>query len=266
MNNNIRGGNFTSSEIWKLTKKNKAKTDFGEVALTYIKEKNMERLLGKQLSRSSGKECIWGNHLERIAFDRIPSIGYTLTSNKTLSHPTIPYWKGSPDGSFTDFISGIETTGPHDIKCPYTLKSFCELVMEYTKNGDGEKAIEEIKKTESGYKYFCQLVSNAIITGASFAELIVYMPYEDELAFIKEEADGDPDKYWIWSSVDEELPSIHRGGYFQDLNIIRFEVKREYKDELTAVVLKAGSMLIERPSVLIASRDEETNTTLIQSA
>lgn len=263
--NNVRFGNFTSSQIWKLTKKDKSGKGFGAPALTYIEERNMERLLGRRIdTEMNAKATTWGNHLESIAFDLIPSISYSLTSKDTLQHQTIPFWKGSPDGKFQDFVNGIEVDGVFDIKAPYTLKSFCLLVTPMYTHNDGNIAIEEIKQTEDGYKYYWQIVSNAILTGVNIGELIVYMPYEDNLSEIRDEADGDPDKYWIWSSSDEELPSIKRGGYFNDLNIIRFDIPQEDKDALTELVERAGEKLIKIPSVITAHHDSNVGATIIQ--
>ena len=42
LNNEIRNGNFTSSEIVALTKKGKGANGFGSAAITYIEECNME--------------------------------------------------------------------------------------------------------------------------------------------------------------------------------------------------------------------------------
>lgn len=250
-NNIARVGNFTSSEIVALTKDTKAFN-------TYIEETNMERRLGRPLSdEAKARPLTWGKLLEPFGFSK-KGFEYELCSQDTIPHPSIPYWTGSPDGRCPDTVI--------DIKCPMTLKSFCAMVQPLYDNMEGNEAIKAIrKKHKDGEKYYWQLVSNAILTGASFAELVVYMPYESELPEIKALAEGNPDCYWIWAAMEDELPFLVDGGYYQNINTIRFEVPQEDKDHLTACVEKAGKLLIDRtPSVLIAHHDPDVGATIIQ--
>lgn len=277
-----RFGNFTSSEIVALlstgtrpmtdeelaaykkehpkSQKKNIDDGFGKAALTYIEEKNMERdFLDSLDSVVKSKPTSWGNLLESRPFDML-GLEYILCSQETLVHPTIPYWVGSPDGTAKDTVI--------DIKCPMTRKSFHRLVTPIYEGLTGMDAMNKIRKThEDGETYYWQLVSNAILTGSKYAELVVYMPYLSELPEIRLMADGMPDVYWVWSSTDLELPHLKDGGKFKNLNIIRFEVNPEDKWHLTACVLKAGRLLKERfdpPSVLIASPGE--GVTLIEPA
>jgi len=245
INNTPRIGNFTSSEIGALMKKDKSGKGFGAPALTYIEETNMERRLGRSLTEEvNARPLIWGKLLEGRAFDLL-GLEYTLTSKATIIHPTISYWSGSPDG-------GKEKPKTvTDIKCPITLKSFCQLVDAGMAGG-----IQQIREDhKDGEKYFWQLVSNAILTGSDMAELIVYMPYESELPEIRLMAGNVPAQemsrhYWIAMAAEDDLPFLIDGGYYKNINVFAFEVTQADKDALTAAVLRAGEMLINQPRQL----------------
>ena len=131
-------------------------------------------------------------------------------------------WSGAPD-IISEDLSG-------DIKCPYTLKSFCEMVdIIETKD-------PEIFKAEKP-EYYWQLVSNAILTGFDTALFVVYVPFEDELSIIRELAenyDGDQNKVaWIGWAQDSDLPYLVEDGIFKNINSWKFEVPQEDKDFLT---------------------------------
>jgi hypothetical protein len=298
INNITRVGNCTSSEIVALLSmgsremtdvemdaykrvnpKGRKKTIEswpGQAALTYIEECNMERRLGRSLTdESNARPLTWGKLLEPQVFDLL-GLEYSLTSKDSITHPDIPYWAGSPDGH-TD-------TAVVDMKCPLTLKSFCKLVhplyereLHMTEvNGtwvyDGNKAINWVRENhKDGEKYYWQLVSNACLLNKQFAELIVYMPYKSELAAIKflaQSVSGDEISkfYWIAMAGPDDLPFLIEDGYYQNVNIIRFEVPQADKDLLTQRVQQAGEYLIEPPSVITAHHDEEVNATIIQPA
>lgn len=242
--NIARIGNFTSSEIVALTATGKQAEGFGVPAITYINETNMERRLGRSLSDEvSSKPTTWGKLLEPRAFGLL-GMEYILSSTETDVHPTIPYWAGSKDG-----IKFDEGGTVIDHKCPMTLKSFCQLVDPLYEGLSGMAAMNAVRSNhKDGDKFYWQLVSNACITDSRFAELIVYMPYESELPEIKiMAANVDTDQlskhYWIAMAGDCELPFIVDGGYYTNLNIIRFEVPQADKDLLTSLVQKAGKML-----------------------
>ena len=106
-----------------------------------------------------------------------------------------------------------------DVKCPFTLKSFCQLVDAWELGG-----ISAIKAYHpDGKKFFWQLVSNAILTGADYAELIVFVPYRSELPAIRAIAQHD-DFTWVSYMLDNELPWLPDGGYYKNLNCFRFPV------------------------------------------
>lgn len=232
INNNLRIGNFTSSEIAALMTVAKDGKSFGAPAKTYIEEKNMERRLGRSLNtETSAKPTSWGRLLEDHVF---PLLGkpYRAMGTISMKHPDIDFWAGSPDA----VKPGEAGKTVVDIKCPYTLKSFCTLADCRT--------IEEVRENhKEGDKYFYQLVSNAIITGSRFAELVIFCPYQSELNEIRKMCEGDPKYYWLFGSQDEDLPYLPNGGFYKNLNIISFEVSAEDKKELTDRVLAAGALL-----------------------
>lgn len=268
INNVARIGNFTSSEIVALTKKAKDGKNFGAPALTYIAETNMERRLGRSLTdEATAKPLTWGKLLELKVFDDL-GMEYILSSTETDVHPSIPYWAGSKDG-----IKFDEGRTVADIKAPITLKSFCQLVDPLYEGLTGMDAMNAVRDNhKDGDKYYFQLVSNAIINDCRFAELIVYMPYASDIEDIKFRASNVSGTqmgkhYWISMAGDDELPYLPDGGYYKNLNIIRFEVPAADKLALTKDVLRAGEMLINNnPSLLIATHDEAVNVTLVEEA
>jgi hypothetical protein len=235
INNAHRIGSFTSSEIHRLMSDGKAKGTFGKPFHTYIEEKNMERRLGRSLTTEvSSRPTSWGNLVELQAFNLL-GIDYKISSTETVQHPTIKHWAGSPDCEKFD-----EGKTVIDLKCPMTLKSFCQLV--------DCKTTDELRENHSdGDKYYYQLVSNAILTGAKFAELIVYVPYQEELAAIRELAnnwEGNPNKIaWVNWAEDSDLPFLIKGRHYKNLNILRFEVSDADKKALTDRVIEAGKAL-----------------------
>lgn len=255
-----RLGNFTSSEIVALTKEGKTKGSFGMPALTYIEECNMERRLGRSLTDEvNARALTWGKLLEPRPFDLL-GLEYSLNSKETIVHPTIQYWSGSPDGFKYD--PGKTVT---DIKCPMTLKSFCQLVDPIYAGFTGMDAVNLIRDThKDGEKFYWQLVSNAILTNSKFAELIPYVPYKSELDEIKLMAQNvEPEllskHYWIAMALEGELPFLVDDGYYKNLNIIRFEVPEEDKELLTNKVIKAGEMLIKHEPELTATIIQPVN-------
>jgi hypothetical protein len=266
-----RIGNFTSSEIAALmtfgsrpmtdeelaahkkefpkSRKKNIESWPGEKAITYIAECNMERRLGRSVSEeSTARPLMWGKLNEKRVFEML-GLEYTLCSQETMMHPDFDCWSGSPDGEKFD-----EGKTVMDIKCPMTLKSFC-LLMDPVFKDDGTilyeaRTIEAVRYSHpQGEKYYWQLVSNAIITGAKYAELIVYCPYFSELPDIRLYAstvDGDQrGYYWIAGAADDELPYILDGGHYKNLNVIRFEVPESDKTALTDCVKAASQMLIK---------------------
>jgi hypothetical protein len=231
----IRNGNFTSSEIVALLG---AKT-----AATYVEEKNMERRLGRSIQPEvDARPTGWGKVLEKRAFN-VLGIDYQLTSDITLKHPSIDCWLGSPDGFHHAQVPGQKAV--IDFKAPWTLKSFCQLVDAWSRNG-----IQGVRNGhKDGEKYFQQLVSNACITGCKYAELIVYMPYQSELEAIRQSVEGNPDYYWLFFSTNEKLPYLVEGGHYKNINVMRFPVDSNDKLTLHSAVDKYSKELIQ-PQIL----------------
>jgi len=229
----MRIGNFSSSSISKLMTYGKDGKSFGKPALTYIAEKNMERMLGRSLnSEHSARPTTWGTLVEERVFELLP-LEYQLVSRERLVHPDCDSWVGMPDC--------VNETEVCDIKSPYTLKSFCELVDACNKGIEGFK--------EHSPEYYWQLISNAILTNRKYITLIVYVPYKSELDAIRELANnylGDANKMaWIGFANDEDLPYLIEGKHYKNLNIFKFEVNEADKQELTERVLTASKLLIQ---------------------
>lgn len=262
--NIARIGNFTSSEIVALVSTAKDGKSFGKPALTYIDECNMERRLGRSLdSEQSAKPLTWGKVLEKRVFELLGT-QYKESTQETLLHPLYDCWAGSPDGLKFD-----EGQTVYDIKSPITLKSFCQLVDPLYNGLTGVDAMNTIRENhKDGEKYYWQLVSNAIITKSKFAELIVYVPYKSELEEIRDfvnNYNGDANKVaWIHFSADNELPYLHDGGHYKNLNIIRFEIQQSDIILLTEKVIKAGELLIKSPSIILATHEKDLNVVMVE--
>lgn len=255
INNAIRICNFTSSEIWKLQTTGKGENGFGAAAITYIKEKNLERKLGRSIKTETyAKAMAWGNLIERFVFEEKLGLEYEIHSKTTDVHPTINYWAGSKDL----IVRGIKVG---EIKC-YEPKNFA-IYTDALLTGD----VEIIKK-ECPEEYW-QIVSNAIINQVPKGEAITYIPYRKELPLIREYAsnyDGaDQWKYRFIAEADEDaLAYIPDNGYYKDLNRFEFEIPQKDIDLLTENVKKAGAMLIKQTSSLIAEHRPELSATIIE--
>lgn len=264
INNTARNGNFTSSEIVALTKKDK-KGEFGASALTYIEETNFERRLGRSLTTEvDARPLTWGKLLEIMAFDEL-GLDYILSSTQTDVHPKIPYWVGSKDGIKLD-----EGRTVIDIKSPFTLKSFCQLVQPLYLGMTGMAAMDWVRENhKDGDKFYWQLVSNAVLNNCQFAELIPFMPYKSQIEEIRLRAQQVPAElmskhYWIAMANDDDLPYLPDGGYYKNLNKIRFEVPQADKDLLESLVLKGGKFLIDVGPVAMTEQTTKTAAPAIQ--
>jgi hypothetical protein len=247
-NSPVRVGNFTSSNIYKLTVKGKGPHGFGDGAMTYIAEKKMERRLGRSLDVSKQtRPMLWGLFLEPFVHNMLP-LSYELVSQESIVHPTIKTWVGSPDNvNRIDSVVG-------DTKC-YEPKAFAEYVDVLTACMN-LGSVDLFRKTHK--KEYYQLVSNAIILGVDNIEPIAYMPYKSELPVIRALAENfdSPEQYkyrFIAEAPDEELAHLPDGGHYKNLNQFRFKVPQEDIDFLTERVLKATELLEKDTTTLIAS-------------
>lgn len=228
INNENRIGRFTSSKISALMSEGKIKGTFGKPALTYIQEKNYERKLGRSLSvESNAKALVWGKLCECVVFNKLGE-NYYPVSGKTIEHPYYNFWSGSPDAR--NFENDIQKVV--EIKCPLTLKSFCQFAECET--------IEEVReKHPDGEDYYWQIVSNGILTNCTKAELIIYCPLKSELDEIREMATD----YWIAKGTDEELPWIPENSTYKNLIKFEFEIPDTDIQLLTKKVVEAGGLL-----------------------
>lgn len=240
-----RLGNFTSSEIGRLMTYAKNKVDFGAPALSYIQECNFERQLNRPIdSEIFSKATSWGSLAERYVMSNSNLLGleYIQRPDEPIIHPKFPYWSGTPDMTKADTVC--------DLKSPYTLLSFCQLVQPLYDGFEGMDAINKIRDThKEGDKYYWQILSNAILTNSSFGELIIFMPYLTEIGDIKSIAHLSEGKelskfYSIAMADDEDLPYLIKGGRYKNLNIIRFPIHESDKQLLTERVIEAGKKLV----------------------
>jgi hypothetical protein len=273
--NKERIGNFTSGSISSLVSygtremtaeelsdyqlanpKSKKKTIEcwpGRAAATYIEECNMERMLSRSLdSDVDARATSWGSFLE-ICLERLMGEFYEFTGQRSMMHPTIPNWAGSPDGKKKSIVK----TG-FEMKAPFTMKSFCTLVNPLYDGLEGLAAFDAIRNGyidsrglphsphKSGEDYWWQSISNAEITQSEEFEFIIYCPYESELEAIQSAALqlGDPKYQWIYSASKEQLPYIKDGGKYSNINIINFKPPIEDIELLRELVIKGGEFLI----------------------
>jgi len=271
----IRNGNFSSSEIVALLstspremtlmelechllenpKSRKKTIDAwpGKAAITYINQCNMERRLRRSLyGELDARATNWGKFVEPLLFSMLDG-EYTYNSSETLVHPDYDCWLGTPDG----FKKTTRRTVV-DAKCPFTMESFCNLVTPLYEGFEGLDAMNALRNGytdknglfhaphKDGEKFYWQLVSNACIEDCIDAELIVYCPYESELSVIQSAAveSGNPSAYFIANGTTKSLPYIPDGGFYQNINIISFEVPQSDKILLTQTVEKAKEYLI----------------------
>ncbi len=270
---NKRIGNPTSSEIVALTTngrrdmtdeemieykinnpKGTRKTidSFGAPFYTYVDECIMERFFKNNLENENEvKAFSWGKLCELIVHYKLPN-KYIMQSEVTEVHPEISEWVGTPDGKIIK--NGVCETIT-DIKCPLTRKGFYNLIkflydfdgltVSKKENINGDEIIQLIRnQSKEGEKYFWQLVSNACILGAKYAELIVFMPYFEEIEEIKEYNRSLENPYFaIEYAKENELPFLYKESGIENINIIRFEVKEEDKLFLTSRVKSALELI-----------------------
>jgi hypothetical protein len=273
----IRNGNFNSSEIVALTamgerlmtaeelaarpKSGKGSRttiveddqSFGDAAVTFITECNMERLLGRSITDEvDSNPLLWGKLLERYVHAQL-GMSYEYFSDQTKQHPEIKSWVGTAD-FFNHLFKAIV-----DSKCPWTLKSFCALVDPWYAGKRGAEYWDAIingwtdnqglwrKPHPDAKKYYNQIVSNACIYGAEIGELIVFMPYKSELDVIRELANSygiEHEFFKFWNKPDNKLPHLIDGGHYKNLNVFRFDIPSIDKQFLTNRVKLAEKKLI----------------------
>lgn len=241
LDNTLRYGRFTSSNIWKLTTQTAKKDGFGAPALTYINEKRAERTLGRGIDTGFYNQATaWGKVMEVVAYESDDfGTEYTFCSDVTVKHPTIDCWAGSPDAKTKKFAA--------EMKSYYPMNFF-----NFSKDlfiGD----LETVKKNHK--EEYWQVVSNAIILGLKQAELIAFMPTEKQLIevrrqieqtnFIEEKLQDEPWKYrFISEKPLVELPYVPEGIEYPNCVKFRFDIPVEDQIFLTKCVLDAEKLLV----------------------
>lgn len=254
---NIRIGTATSSTIFPIISEGRATGTIGSPFFTYVEECRFERGLLQVLENSVEVLATeWGKTVESFVHELLPK-GYKFHSNKTLKHPKYPGWVGSPDGTLMKYIlEAWMKDATTDIKCPQTKKAFCQLLsglykikptggVDKIENPDSKKVLAAmIKNANDGKKFYWQLVSNSCIENTKYAELIVFMPFKENLERIlkynesldfendKNRNDGKPKHSMLVSFAglkENKLPSLIKESGYEEVNIIRFEVPLEDK-------------------------------------
>ena len=121
MNNSLRAGKFTSSNVYKLIKQTKG--EFQATGLTYIEEKSIERKMQSCLDGDAHSQSMaWGNFMEMVVYS-ILGVEYQISSKETSLHPIYgDFWSGSKD-LFTVNPKTKKIESIAEIKC-YQKKNF----------------------------------------------------------------------------------------------------------------------------------------------
>lgn len=229
-------------------------TILSDTALTYIIECNMERRLGRSLeSEENARNLTYGKVAEVYVSDNKLGVGCNTNLSEATAHPDYTFWVGSIDYTKPD------TAG--EIKCPKTLKSFCQLVDPFYIGGltgldfmlalinGWEHNGVAYPKHPDGKKYYTQIVSNACIHGKAKGELLVFVPYLSEIEELREicrnwEVLEEMHKYsWIINAAANELPYLKEDSIYKNVTAIEFEIPQADKDFLTSKVIAASKLL-----------------------
>lgn len=238
-----RIGRFTSSQIWKLTTKDRSGKSFGEPALTYIEEKRAERTLGRSIDLGkSSSSTVWGEIMEYYCDKYHFDLSYKMRSKETSVNPKMPFHSGSPDFE-KEHVAG-------DVKC-FEPKRFYELTMTLLKLKEGLITIDEFKVLEK--EVYWQVVSNCIILNKPKGEIVSYTPTEEQLIEIRKEIEEtnileklgiEPWKgRFIYEKPIFELPFIPKGIEFPNFVSYEFEVPAEDVIFLTKCIQDAEKLL-----------------------
>lgn len=239
-----RIGRFTSSNIWKLTTSDRSGKTFGSAGLTYIKEKSAERYLCRSVDLGKDSQAtVWGKVAEHFCNFFHLDLSYQLISNKTVVHPKYDFWTGSPDAKKLDTVG--------EIKC-FEPKKYFALSMALLKLNENQITIEDFKKEFDDI--YWQVVSNSILLNTKYAEIIAFMPNEEQLLEIRQSIEEtnvlellgiDPWKArYIYEEPISHLPFVKNENYPTFVSH-KFEPSVEDKVFLTKRVLDANKLLNE---------------------
>lgn len=235
----MRDGTYSSSNAWKLMTTGKKPGSLGAPALKYIKQVNYERRLGRAINTEvDARPTSWGKIGEKRVFNIIDT-SYQYVAKHRLFHPDFKFWSGAPD-----FVKDSTVA---DAKCPHSLEVFCDKIEALQDLGTYKEEFPED---------YWQHISNSILLNANgfpvtHFEAIVYVPYKKELEAIRELASsaGELGEFakWIYYATDEHLPHLIEGGFYKNLNIIRFDVLPRDVEALTERFKECGEHLIKLP-------------------
>lgn len=243
INTAARIGRFTSSNIWKLTTKDRSGKGFGAPALTYIEEKRAERSLGRSVDLGAdGKSLVWGKVAEYYCHKFHLGLEYSLISKETSTHIRHKFWSGSADAE------KVQTAV--EMKC-FEPKGYYFLSMALLKLKEKLITLDDFKKDFK--EVYWQVVSNAIILNKPKAEIIVYTPTEKQLMQIRQEVEEtsileslgiEP---WAGRYIFEKeiynLPYIPTGIEYPNFVSYEFQVPADDIIFLTKCVLDAEKLL-----------------------
>lgn len=262
INNKLRVGNFTSSEIHKLVKLGKRKmtdkelaeykklfpksratttecmNEFQEAGVTYIEKKANERRMGKSFDVGAYSQSLaWGEIMEMFVFAEL-GIEYKPVSAGTVLHKTLKGWAGTCD---SEKHKKGKPFAASEIKC-YWPENFAKYVNVILKKD------VDLLRSEFPKEYW-QIVSNACILGLDHGEAICFMPYEKQMDEIRDVISSlDSPHQWRYRFVVElenwQLPVLPNKGYYKSLNKFEFEIPKADKLFLTERVINANKEVI----------------------
>lgn len=246
---------FTSSRMAELMSDNRGGTAPGQPFFTYVDEIYYQHLMDRDTElKPYSRAMAWGEYVERFAFEQL-GLAWTLDSKKTYTHPDkdlAKWWSGRPDtikGKAPRRVVG-------DIKCPEP-KNFARYSDFFLQPGTEQEKVDEMKKDKDLKKFYWQLTSNAILTGAASCQLVVYMPTLEQLEEIQAAAwnideDTLPAGRYIWDyrfiaeSQPIHLPHLPHGSLLKPLNSFNFTPAQEDVDRLTDRITLAKAQVEAR--------------------
>jgi hypothetical protein len=193
-----------------------AKDSIGKPFFEYVAEIKHQRKLKRALSSGGGSYATdWGNLCEEWLLSNYLTLDYVPSHKNFIMHPTIQGWGGTPDYTRGEIVG--------DIKSPQ-LKAFCQL--------NEIKTGEELKANQKDY--YWQLVSNAVLTGATKCELLVFCPsYEMMLQIVQynnnkaiqgfAEWQMPPLRWLEWAEVGT-LAYLPEGAEYEPIHRIEFDL------------------------------------------
>ena len=218
----------------KSGKKNKA-AGFSDSGKTLIKKVFAERIMGRSLSTEiNTRDTLWGRLMENLIAE-VLDVEYEISTTSTVLHRKYGnFWSGTPD-AFVERILAAE------FKC-FKPKNYFAL-SQALRSKDVLRVRPEFPKE------YWQVVSNSIIMGVPYAELVSFMPYKSELKriikivantdFLKNNKLREGDFLWFNESNIETMAYLPDSSDYPNINRFKFEVPQEDKIFLTKRVLEA---------------------------